>query len=468
MSLHGQLKASAALATARPIQTPEDVRAALDEATKKIHDDLAKAIVEERAANEERVKALATGQSVADIEAKLERIQEDIQSSIETLNEHSLQLQRSRIASPGAAGGRDVQNDARMFYAAAGVLRGSDELTAEQVAAYQDYERTFERNVRRASQQMGGHFCAEMEVGSDSNGGFLAPTTMLSRVQRRLFETSEVRAVAEVLNISTNDLEIPLDVDDATSGGWVAEKAARTETATPQVGKQKIETHEQFANPRITQTLLDDAAVDIIAWLSNKISDKLIRFENSGFVTGNGAGKPKGFMAYAADSVTTADASRDWGVLQHVVSGAAAGFPEDTSGADNFNALIDLIAELKPQYRANGRFGMSRRSEATVRKGRDANGQYLTSFTQVREGVFGFQIFGHPVSNFEDMPAFGSGLFPIAFGDFRAGYLIVDRMGVRILRDPYTAKPFVQFYTTKRVGGDVIDFDAIKLLKCST
>src|SRR5262249_11427768 len=151
--------------------------------------------------------------------------------------------------------------------------------------------------------------------------------------------------------------------------------------------------------------------------------------------------KPKGVMSYAADSVTTADTTRAWGVLQHVISGAAAGFPTLTGTGDNPNALIDLIAALQPEYRPNARFAMKRASEATIRKLRDGNGQYHATFTQLQNGVFGLKIFGFNTVNWEDMPAFGSGLFPIAFGDFGQGYLIVDRMGIHMLRDPYTAKP---------------------------
>jgi HK97 family phage major capsid protein len=468
MTLHTQLRASSALATSRPVSTPEDIRAALDENAKKVHDELAKMIVAEREANEERFKTLADGKSVADVDSKLEKVRADIDKAMEVLNEIVKDAARAKLAGGATplAGQRDVRADAQRFFAATGRLQDGQDVSDEQVAAYQGYEKTFWRNVRAAYPQVGGRFVNEMEVGSDKQGGFWAPTTTFDRIITKLRETSPVRQVAGQVTISTNDLELPIDVDDVESGGWVAEKAGRPNTGTPEVGVQKISTFEQFANPRVTQTFLDDAGIDVEGYLSEKVRSRLGRTENTAFVSGNGAGKPTGFLAYAAASVTTADATRDWGALQHVLSGGAAGFPYASGEGSNPDALIDLIAELHPEFRPNARFAMNRRSEAVIRKLKDGNGNYHATFTQLQSGVFGLQIFGYNSVTFEDMPNFDAGTFPIAFGDFGQGYLIVDRMGIRVLRDPYTAKPFVQFYTTKRVGGDVVNFDAIKLLKC--
>lgn len=430
------------------------------------------AIQAEREANEERIKEVKKfGEELPETKAKLDNVAKEIGELTKTVNDHAKQIARAGVGGDVEKAKKDVRTAARLFFAAKGDLKPDAEISDDQVAAYEDYAKKFRQAVRN-----GGDWSADssikaaMSVGSDADGGFLAPSEMLSTVQTRLFETSDVRSVATVMTTSRNGVEFPLDVNSGTSGGWVKEKASRSETATPRLGMQSIETHEQYAEPQITQTLLDDAAVNVEAWLAGKIADILGRTENTSFVTGNGQNKPRGFLDYAASSVTADDATRNWGVLQYVPSGASAGFPKVTDGAlaDNPDSLITLISKLKPAYRANARWFMARSSEASVRKLKDAEGRYLVGFGDLKDGTYGFTLLGHPIHTMEDMPAFNSDTYSIAFGDMRAAYMIVDRIGIRILRDPYTNKPFVKFYTTKRVGGDVVNFDALKLLKMAS
>lgn len=308
---------------------------------------------------------------------------------------------------------------------------------------------------------------AALNVGSDPGGGYLAPTEMSMDMERRIFETSPMRSIARVRTIGRTAWEAPYKDNATPSGGWVGEKQARTATASPTVGMQRIETHSQYAYPEVTEDMLDDAELDVESFLVDDVEDTMGRTENTAFVSGTGVLKPKGFLHYKDAAVTTADATRSWGVLQYVLSGAAGGFPQASGvpGASDPDALITIVGELNPAYRANARWTMARRTEAAIRKLKDGDGRYFIGFGDIREGVFGFSLFGFPITNLEDMPALASDSFSVAFGDFMRGYYIIDRRGFRLLRDPFTNKPYVGFYITKRTGGDVRNFDAIKLMK---
>jgi HK97 family phage major capsid protein len=207
--------------------------------------------------------------------------------------------------------------------------------------------------------------------------------------------------------------------------------------------------------PAATQPLLDDSAVNIDEWLAAEIDTAFAEQEGAAFVSGDGTNKPKGFLSYTP----VAESAWEWGKLGFVITGEAADFP----AADPSDKLLDLIYSLKSGYRQNGTFVMNRRTQAAIRKMKDENGIYLWQPPAQAGGQA--SLMGFPLVEAEEMPDIGAGTFPVAFGDFRRGYLVVDRMGVRVLRDPYSAKPYVLFYVTKRVGGGVQDFDAIKLLK---
>jgi HK97 family phage major capsid protein len=212
---------------------------------------------------------------------------------------------------------------------------------------------------------------------------------------------------------------------------------------------------ELYAMPAATQTLLDDAAVSIDQWIAEEVQAAFAEQEGNAFVIGNGTNKPKGFLDYTK----VADASWSWGNLGYVATGAAGAFP----ASDSSDVLVDLVYTLKAGYRQNANWVMNRKTQAEVRKLKDADGNYLWQPAATADGRA--RLIGFPVTEAEDMPDIGADAHAIAFGDFRRGYLIVDRLGVRILRDPYSAKPYVLFYTTKRVGGGVQNFEAIKLLK---
>jgi HK97 family phage major capsid protein len=237
--------------------------------------------------------------------------------------------------------------------------------------------------------------------------------------------------------------------------GWVGETDGRTQTTSPTLDALSFPAMELYAMPAATATLLDDAAVNIDEWIASEVELTFAVQEGAAFVNGDGSNKPKGFLQYT----TVANGSWSWGNLGYVASGAAGAF----AGSNPSDALVDLIYALKAGYRQNGAFVMNRKTQAAIRKFKDTGGAYLWQPAAQAGGRASLMTF--PLVEAEDMPDVGANSLSIAFGDFRRGYLIVDRLGVRVLRDPYSAKPYVLFYTTKRVGGGVQDFDAIKLMK---
>lgn len=315
--------------------------------------------------------------------------------------------------------------------------------------------------LRYGAQNLSADEAKALSVGSDPDGGYWVPADTAGRMVSKIFDTSPIRQIAAVQSISRDALEGVEDINEAGSGGWVAEAGSRSDSSTPQIGKWRIPVHEQYAQPKAAQTLLDDAVVDVEGWLANKVADKLARTENAAFVTGDGVGKPKGFTAYT--TAATADASRTWGTLEHIVTGTNASLGVGTAA---INKLIDVVTALKPGFRQSATWVFSRSFVGTVRKLTDGSGGYVW-LPNMQAGAPA-SLLGYPITEAEDMPAVGTGSLSVAFGNFAEGYQIVDRLGIRVLRDPYTDKPYVKFYTTKRVGGAVLNFEAIKFLKFST
>jgi len=303
----------------------------------------------------------------------------------------------------------------------------------------------FSKYLRKSEKVMTAEELKALSTDSNPDGGFLVRPQLSAMIVKKIFETSPMRLIADQETIGTDSLDIMVDIDEA-SAGWVAERGARTGTNTPQVKQAKIFPQEIYAMPQATQKQLDDSMWDVEAWLTKKVSDKLARMANTAFVAGNGVGKPRGFTTYASGT--------GYGQLEQIGSGS--------SGAVTADGLISLLYGLKEAYQMNATFVMQRATMAAVRKLKDSQGRYLFEPSLQASGV-GETILGRPVQWFADMAAIGAGALAIACGDFKAGYKIVDNPGVRVLRDPFTSKPNVLFYTTMRVGGDVVDFDAIKL-----
>ena len=327
--------------------------------------------------------------------------------------------------------------------------------TGPRSAAALQHKTAFDGYVRKGE----SHLLRDLEakalsVGSDPDGGYLVPEETERAVNAAVKNISPIRAIAGVRQVSGSVLKVPFATSGADSG-WVGETAARPQTGTPALAELAYPTMELYAMPAATQSLLDDSVVNIDEWLALEVQDAFARQEGTAFVTGDGINKPKGFLAYT----TVANGSWTWGNIGTIASGAAGAFPASDPG----DKLIDLVYAVKAGYRTNAHFVMNRATQSVIRKMKDADGTYL--WQPSLEAGTPSTLLGYPIAESEDMPDIAANSLSLAFGDFSRGYLIVDRVGIRVLRDPYSAKPYVLFYTTKRVGVGVQDFDAIKLMK---
>lgn len=286
------------------------------------------------------------------------------------------------------------------------------------------------------------------------DGGYLVDPKTADVIQSVLRSNASLRAVANVVNVEATSYDVLIDHGDLGSG-WATETDPSSETATPTIERITIPLHELSALPKASQRLLDDSAFDIETWLASRIADKFARAEAAAFVSGDGVDKPTGFLTHP----TVDEDSWSWGNIGYVITGADGGF-DALAPAD---CLFDLIYALDAEYRAGASFVMNSKTAGAVRKLKDADGRFLWSDGLAAEAPA--RLAGYPVLIVEDMPDVATDSLSIAFGDFRAGYTVAERPDTRILRDPFSAKPHVLFYATKRVGGDVSDFAAIKLLK---
>jgi HK97 family phage major capsid protein len=286
-----------------------------------------------------------------------------------------------------------------------------------------------------------------LSVGSDEDGGYLVTPAMSSRILQSIFETSPMRQLAAVETISSDSLEL-IDDHSQAAAGWTTETGAVSDTTTPTIAKISIATHELYAQPKATQKLVDDSSIDVEMWLSGKIADIFSRKENTAFISGTGSGQPKGILSYDAGTV--------WGEIEQIDSG--------TDGVVTADSLITLFYSLKDAYSKRASFLMNRTVVQSVRLLKQATTNQYMWQPGLAAGTPD-TLLGVPVYMSADMPVADEDSLSVAVGDFKAAYQIVDRKGIRILRDPFTEKPFVKFYATKRVGGEVVNFEAIKLLK---
>jgi HK97 family phage major capsid protein len=328
---------------------------------------------------------------------------------------------------------------------------GFPAMPSEQKQAFEAYIRSGDDRLIRSLDTK------TMSYGSGQDGGYLVPDETEAAIGRRLAQISPIRSIASVRQVSGAVLKKPFSIS-GPAVGWVAETAERPQTTTATLDELQFPTVELYAMPAATASLLEDAVVDVDQWIASEVETAFAEQEGAAFVGGNGTNKPKGFLAYTQ----VAEASWAWNKIGYIVTGVSAALPAE----DPSDILIDTVYALKAGYRQNANWVMNRKTQATIRKLKDADGNYLwqpPAAPGSRAMLMGF-----PLVEAEDMPDIAADATPIAFGDFARGYLVVDRTGVKVLRDPYSAKPYVLFYTTKRVGGGVQDFDAIKLLKFGT
>ena len=390
--------------------------------------DLGKAFDEFKMANDQRLSAIESGTGLAEMDEKLTKINKDMDEALNL---------KARLETLETRGNR------------IGNLQGDEAVT--------EHREAFKRWMRKGNDDG----LAELErkavtIGTDSEGGYAVPEQIDSAVDKLLRDISPIRAIARVISISTSDFKKIMSVG-GTAGGWVDEDDARAQTAASALAAVVPSMGEVYANPASTQQALDDIMFDVEGWIAEEVSEVFAQKEGLSFVSGNGTKQPTGFLA--GTPVTTADASRTFGVLQYIASGAAGAW----ASTDPHNALITTVYTLRQGYRANARWVANSLTLASVRKMKDGDGNLIW-----QPGLIAGQpqtLMGYPITEAEDMPAIAANSFALAFGDFQRGYLIVDRVGMRSLRDPYTNKPYVHFYTTKRLGGKILNSEAIKLIR---
>jgi HK97 family phage major capsid protein len=377
-----------------------------------------------------------------EVKAALTRFASDIKSFNDDIHTR-LQQQEERL----------TMLDRKSLTPARPVLSRSADADAPHQQAFEAYVRSGDDDALR------GIVVEEKSLSTAvaGDGGYLVDPKTADVIQSVLRSNASLRAVANVVNVEATSYDVLIDHGDLGSG-WATETDPTSETSTPTIERITIPLHELSALPKASQRLLDDAAFDIEAWLASRIADKFARAEAAAFVAGDGVDKPTGFLTHPS----VEEDSWSWGNIGYVVTGADGAF----NGTDPADCLFDLIYALDAEYRAGASFVMNSKTAGAVRKLKDADGRFLWSDGLAAEAPA--RLAGYPVLIVEDMPDIGSGAMSIAFGDFAAGYTVAERPDTRILRDPFSAKPHVLFYATKRVGGDVSDFAAIKLLKFAT
>lgn len=393
---------------------------------------LGKAFEEFKTAHSEEMGLIKKGAADYVTSDKLKRINDELDRLTELKGRiDAIETKSNRPRAAGAAG----------------------ELSGEQV----EHKQAFNAFLRKGREQgLDGLQAKAMQAGSDVDGGYLVPTDMSGRIVSKVYETTAMRQIASVVSISTDKIEGMKDNDEGSLSGWTSEGGTRSTSSTPALGKWSISVHEHYAMPEVTQSLLDDANVDVETWIANKIADKFARTQNAAFVSGTGVGQPRGFTTYTTNQ--TADATRSWGVLESVKTGVSSDFAA-SNPADH---LFDLISRFKPAYLNGATFMMPRSVLAKIRKFKSSTGEYL--WQPALTAGSPATLLAFPIVMSEDLPTLAANSLSLWLGNFKEAYLIVDRIGIRTMRDPFTNKPFVRFYSTAKVGGDVIQFESIKAL----
>ena len=420
------------------------------------------AFTEYKKTNDQKLKDISENKGVADALAKLERIDD----ALGELQEAKKEIERlqARAARPGykekeeRATTMDIEHrDAFLAFTRTGKndaeygerLRNLNDVCKKYDAHVVETKGLSKNSETRATQTVGNNNAA---------GGFAIPKMIEAQIDRLSVDISDIRSIARVRSIGTTDYQELFDLNGATFE-WLGETGTRNQTNTPDLASVKPTMGMASCKPQASEESLDDIFFDVEGWLATSISEAIAQGEGAAFIAGNGTNRPTGFLA-GPTPVATADTTRAFGTLQYVASGQAAAMPT------SMDTLLDMVYALRKRYRRNARWVGSKLMMAALRKYKDTTGQYLwqPAVTAGQPDVF----LGYPVMEAEDMPSVVANAFPLAFGDFYEGYMIVDRVGMRITRDEITTPGFVKFYVRKRVGGILRNTQAIKLLKIAT
>lgn len=389
-----------------------------------------KAFEEFRKSNDARLAAIEKDEARSDLEEKTDRINDELGRLSAAVDE--LAKKANRPGAPGA--------------------EGDEALNAEHKAAWLKW-------VRKGDDAgLADIEHKAMNVGTPADGGYAVPIQQDRDIMRLLTDLSPMRQVCRVMTVGTEDYRKLVNLG-GTASGWVGETDERPATAVPQLAQITPSFGEIYANPEVTQKALDDIFFNVESELAADISESFSVLEGKAFLSGTGTGQPKGLLTVKTS--TEADFARAFGTVQHIATGVADNFP----AKDPADILIDLIYSMKAGYRTGAQFMVNSMTLATMRKWKDGQGNYIWQ-PAMQNGQPG-SIFGYGYVTNEDMPSVGAGAIPVIFGNFQQAYIIFDRVGIRSLRDPYTHKPFVGFYTTKRVGSMIANTQAVKFLKCA-
>lgn len=420
-------------------------------------DKIATAFDEYKKTNDARIEAIKAGKSTADFEAKLARIDEHI-GTLEDVKSR-LEKAETKLARPGAQGGsRDERSSPEAeAYKTAFLSWVRNPGDPERRTALQQRAKDLRRVEAKAFGDDDGFETRASQTATTTGaaGGFALPEVIERQIARLSLDIGPIRQIATVRTVGSPDYKELIDVGGAAFE-WVGETDPRNQTNTPDLAEVAPTFGMGSAKPQASEESLDDLFFDVENWLIESASEAIAQGEGAAFVSGNGTKKPTGFLAGPAP-LATADSGRAFGTLQYIPSLQAAAMP---TSADTF---YDLIYALRARYRANARWVTSKLLVAALRKYKDTTNNYLWQPSLVAGEPSTFM--GYPIVEAEDMPAVGAGAFPLAFGDFKEGYLIADRVGMRMTRDEITSPGFVKFYVRRRVGGKLRNTQAIKLLK---
>lgn len=413
-------------------QLVKDSQTKLDEGTSKFD-----ASIKERVEEASRI---------AETMQQVEQRQKGIEES-----QKYLEQQISRVSDGGNDGQGELHQ--KMSQEISRYLRTGQEVTSEILEEM--HTDVAKHTLHGATEAELEAFTKSLAAGSNSDGGYWIMPQRAAKTIQRIFETSPMRLVANIMTTTSDSMEFIIDDDEMSTGGWVGETDAREITNTAKIGKLTVPVHEQFAQPKATQKMLDDAGFDIESWVAGKVADKMTRTENTAFIIGDGSQKPRGILAlpaWASPGVYQRSA------LERVNSGASGAFTGD--------GLKKIQNSVKEAYQNGAAWGMKRASFTDIATLKDSNGAYLLDPRSLKEGD-SLQLLGKRIIFMDDVPAVGAASESLIYGNFQQGYSIVDRIGFRVIRDNVTLKPFILFYTTKRTGGDVTNYEALKIQKLS-
>jgi HK97 family phage major capsid protein len=428
----------------------------------KLITDQGKAWEEFKAANDARLAEIEkkgaadplTTDRLDRVNAELTRIEKAYKSQIEDIEK---KMNRSTLAGTGARVD-DVNLRSFNVSLASHAQKNNRQPVALNAEQYSEYRSAFGSFMRKDQRALSDAEYKALAVGSDPDGGYLCPDEMDSMIDRVVVSQGSLRQLATVRPIGVGSYKKLATTSGASAGGWGSETTAPTETGTPQLREIEFIPGLLWAEPRATVQLLEDSAQNVESWLADEVGLTFGEQESQAFISGSGVNRPQGILSYT----TVTNSSYAWGSVGYTPSGGASGF----AASNPSDALLDLIHALKRQYRGNANWIMNDLTLATIRKFKDSTGLYIWQ-PGLQSGQVGV-LLGYAVNTDDFMPDIAANAFPIAFADFRRAYVVVDRRGTVVLRDNLTAKPYVKFWTTRRVGGGIQNFEAIKLMRMAT